>query len=201
MFKDYYKILEVSSDTPKEGIKKSYRRLLKKWHPDKNSTPQASSKTQDIIEAYLILSDSVKKLKYDIEYRNYFSSASSEQTGQEYTINDEDLNSSMNAASYKASQILNKTIKDIIRITSSGLLESFKFVKLFLIYSAIIFLIGLLVIPYCINEDISEDDKVQIENLNSLLVFTSDDSFVNYNIPAFGKFSLPSYLEKNKGNL
>jgi len=66
MSKDYYKILEVNRNSSKDDIKKSYRRLSKKYHPDMNQNDKESeSKFKEISEAYEILSDDNKKLNYD----------------------------------------------------------------------------------------------------------------------------------------
>lgn len=71
MFKDYYKILEVDISATDIQIKESYRKLIKKWHPDVCKHPDATAKSQEIIEAYLILSDEVARTKFDSEYKRY----------------------------------------------------------------------------------------------------------------------------------
>ena len=55
MTKDYYSILNISNNSTKEEIIKSFRELAKKYHPDKNSSPNASEKFREIFEAYEIL--------------------------------------------------------------------------------------------------------------------------------------------------
>ncbi len=62
---DYYKVLEVSESADQETIKKSYRKLALKYHPDKNSESGAEERFKKIAEAYDILSDPEKKRKYD----------------------------------------------------------------------------------------------------------------------------------------
>ena len=53
--KDYYKILGVGRDASPEDIKKAYRNLAMKYHPDKNkNNPEAESKFKDVSEAYEI---------------------------------------------------------------------------------------------------------------------------------------------------
>ncbi len=65
-YKDYYKILEVSKNATKEEIKKSYRKLAKKYHPDLNpDNAKAQEKFKEINEAYEVLGDDDKKQKYD----------------------------------------------------------------------------------------------------------------------------------------
>lgn len=71
MLKDYYAILEVPLNSSKSEIKKSYRRLAKKWHPDVNQDVDTTTKMQEITEAYLILNDSQAKKKYDFEYSRF----------------------------------------------------------------------------------------------------------------------------------
>lgn len=66
MPKDYYKILGVSRDASDEEIKKSYRRLAKKYHPDVCSDPDASTKFKEISEAYQVLGDPNKRRDYDM---------------------------------------------------------------------------------------------------------------------------------------
>lgn len=64
--KDYYKILEVQKDATEDVIKKSYRKLAKKYHPDTNGGDEkAAQKFQEISEAYTILSDAKKRQEYD----------------------------------------------------------------------------------------------------------------------------------------
>jgi DnaJ-class molecular chaperone len=69
---DYYKILEVSQFASKYEIKKSYRRLAFKYHPDRNSgNKTAESRFKEISEAYRILSDEISRHKYDSNYSGY----------------------------------------------------------------------------------------------------------------------------------
>ncbi len=64
--KDYYDILGVDRDADQKEIKKAYRKLAKKYHPDRNpDDPEASEKFKEISEAYGILSDEDKRARYD----------------------------------------------------------------------------------------------------------------------------------------
>lgn len=65
-YKDYYKILGVSKDASQDDIKKAYRKLAVKYHPDKNpDDKQAQNRFQEIGEAYQVLADPEKRKKYD----------------------------------------------------------------------------------------------------------------------------------------
>lgn len=68
MSKNYYDILGVDKNANIDDIKKSYKRLAKRYHPDKNpGNKEAEDKFKDIAEAYEILSDEEKRKKYDWE--------------------------------------------------------------------------------------------------------------------------------------
>lgn len=65
-YKDYYKTLEINKDASNEEIKQTYRRLAKKYHPDKNpNDKKAEEKFKQISEAYEVLKDAEKRKKYD----------------------------------------------------------------------------------------------------------------------------------------
>ena len=63
--RDYYDILGVSRDANDRQIKKAFRKLAVKYHPDKNKDPKAEDKFREIAEAYEVLSDEKKRMEYD----------------------------------------------------------------------------------------------------------------------------------------
>ena len=65
MGKDYYKILGLTRGANEDDIKKAYRKMALKYHPDKNKTPGAEEKFKEIAEAYEVLSDKRKREIYD----------------------------------------------------------------------------------------------------------------------------------------
>ncbi len=95
MHKDYYKTLEVDSYASEEEIKKSFRRMALRYHPDKNpsNSVQAGEKFKEINEAYEILGDKYKRQQYDRLLNSSYINTIVNRTGEKNSadINSEDL--------------------------------------------------------------------------------------------------------------
>lgn len=63
--KDYYAVLGVSKDASKDDIKKAYRKLAQRHHPDANKDPNAEARFKEISEAHAVLSNDEKRAEYD----------------------------------------------------------------------------------------------------------------------------------------
>lgn len=80
-YKDYYQILGLSKDASPKEVKKVYRKLAAKYHPDKNpDNTAAEDKFKEVNEAYQVLSDPEKRKKYDTLGANW----EAHQQGQQY---------------------------------------------------------------------------------------------------------------------
>ncbi|HEX7719790.1 MAG TPA: DnaJ domain-containing protein, partial [Woeseiaceae bacterium] len=64
-FKDYYKILDVARDASAEDVKRAYRRLARKFHPDVSKEADAEVRFKEMKEAYEVLKDPEKRSAYD----------------------------------------------------------------------------------------------------------------------------------------
>ena len=63
--RDYYEVLGLARNATPEQIKQAYRQLALKWHPDRNTAPDATDRFKEIAEAYAVLSDPTKRAQYD----------------------------------------------------------------------------------------------------------------------------------------
>ena len=78
--KDYYAILGVPASATTSEIKKAFRRLAVRYHPDKNPAPEAKPRFQEINEAYDVLGDPEKRASYDVRLANPLADLFSEPT-------------------------------------------------------------------------------------------------------------------------
>jgi len=92
----FYAILGVSQDANFQEIKKSYRKLAKKYHPDRNKSPHAEEIIKKINEAFEALSDRRKRKQYDRESSNIF-----DQKDLNNEQNEENLSDQKQTNSYK----------------------------------------------------------------------------------------------------
>lgn len=81
----YYAILGVSHNANFLEIRKSYRKLAKKYHPDRNKSPLAEETIKKINEAFEILSDRRKRKQYDLEASNVYAAT-------DFTIEEKEAN-------------------------------------------------------------------------------------------------------------
>ncbi|MEO1520192.1 MAG: DnaJ C-terminal domain-containing protein [Cyanobacteria bacterium J06633_2] len=80
-FKDYYAVLQVDKSASADDIKRAYRKLARKWHPDMNpGDAVAEARFKEVNEAYEVLSDAEKRKKYD-QFGQYWKQAGDQGAG------------------------------------------------------------------------------------------------------------------------
>jgi len=142
MFPNYYKILGLDQSATKEDIKKSYRKLAIKFHPDHNNSSNAHDKFIEINEAYLILYDDEARTKYDIEYNFHFSTknennrnfeniswdssidANFNKSEKEDVFSDNDLNDWSKKARKQAEEYALMSFKEFSKMVLSMIIET-----------------------------------------------------------------------------
>ncbi len=72
MTPNYYEALEITIDSTQEDIKRAYKKMALRYHPDRNKDADAHEKFIGITEAYQVLKDNEKRFHYDTLYRRYF---------------------------------------------------------------------------------------------------------------------------------
>jgi molecular chaperone DnaJ len=119
--KDYYKILEVEENASDDDIKKSYRTLSKKYHPDVN--PDGAERFKEIAEAYDVLSDKTKRAQYNSSKNNPYAN----------TPFQDIFNSMFNGGQQQQSRMRKSAPDKIIKLQISPV-ESYKGVEKTLYY-------------------------------------------------------------------
>ena len=158
MIKDYYSILDLGPSASDTEIKTAYRSNARKYHPDINSSFNATEMMQLVNEAYLILNDQHKRSAYDREYSIYSDWKAEREEPQpkakpkaepppaeefvddDYSIHDEQLNDWMKEAAEAAKEIIRQVKSDTKGMAKAAGAEMGKM----LIIGIVISLIGLL---------------------------------------------------------
>lgn len=120
MFTDYYAILGISETASADELKKAYRKMALKYHPDRNIGIDTNDKMKKIIEANQILEDKEARRLYDIEYKKYKTFKNQSKPDKEYTISDDTLQEWMNNAKEQANELFDQVIADFGGVIKSG---------------------------------------------------------------------------------
>lgn len=114
-FKDYYEVLGISQDATEKDIKRAYRKLARKYHPDLNQDdPKAEEQFKAVNEAHEVLSDPEKRKKYD-QYGQYW-----QQAGQSATRPSGSGSSTYNAADFEQYADFSSFIDELLGRSRTG---------------------------------------------------------------------------------
>ena len=127
MFKDYYDILGIHHKATPTEIQNAYRRQAKRWHPDRNPGVDVKERMQDINEAYAILKEQEKRLRYDMEYAKYqrYQKEKTSQTRKTKATNtqqEEQTSSSSNQSNFHQKDYRNRSQEEY-KVTDEELKE------------------------------------------------------------------------------
>jgi len=121
----YYAILGVSEDANFQEIKKSYRKLAKKYHPDRNKSANAEETIKKINEAFETLSDRRKRKQYDLESSNIFDLEESNKEEKEENLSDQKqkISQKFSKSEFKNNLVHDSSLLDTIRSRFHILIE------------------------------------------------------------------------------
>lgn len=154
MFKDYYKILDISPYSSLAEIKTAYRAMSKKWHPDKNPDKNVVVMMQDINEAYAILKDECLRKRYDIEYWKinvcWQTKGNNNPQGHDiykydYEVQDEKLKESINAAQELAKRLVKEFLESFQDSFNRAARGAWDTARYYVYVAVSLFILGVLV--------------------------------------------------------
>ena len=150
MFKDYYKILGISSSATADEVKKAYRNQSMRWHPDRNPGKDTTSVMQDINEAYNILKDPDTRARYDAEYAAYmsakYSQANTVTTEADYEVKDETLKQDMGRARKDAEDYVREFFASLKEDAGKARSGAWQAIKPYLVAFLVLQVIGLILL-------------------------------------------------------
>ncbi len=150
MFKDYYKILGISTSATADEVKKAYRSQSMRWHPDRNPGKDTTSIMQDINEAYNILRDTDTRARYDAEYASYmkakYSQANTVKTEADYEVKDETLKQDMGRARKDAEDYVREFFASLKEDAAKAKTGAWQEIKPYLIGFLILQVIGVVLL-------------------------------------------------------
>ena len=158
-FKDYYAILGIGRQSSADEIRAAYRLQSKKWHPDLNPGKDVTQMMQDINEAYAILKDPDKKVRYDHEYDTYYraerdthkasyaaETIHEEEWQREYDVHDEHLREDINEARRYAEDLVAEFFKSLKKTSVVAAKGAWDEAKGYLISGIIISIIATMIL-------------------------------------------------------
>jgi len=124
--KDYYKILGINKSATADEIKKAYRKLAVKYHPDKNKEDGAADKFKEIAEAYSVLGDEKKRNEHDAPKFNYGRSRNSDFSFDDFVRSNESFRKDFRRGSgFTEKKVKEQTQHlDIVHTVSLGLADA-----------------------------------------------------------------------------
>ena len=157
MFKDYYQILDIATDSSTEEIRKAYKAASMKYHPDRNPGKDTTSQMQDINEAYAILKDDDKRSRYDQEYKRFKQETTkvsepktTSWTYSTYDIKDENVKRDVDDAREYARSLVEEFMESLKQNTKVAAKAAGEELKAWVIPLIVLSILGLLFAKACV---------------------------------------------------
>lgn len=210
MFKDYYKILNITCPSSADEIKKAYREQAMRWHPDRNPGRDTTAKMQDVVEAYYVLGNAARKIRYDAEYELYMaahtkraSEHSQHSASSDYQAHNPNLRQDMSDAQREAAQYVREffqSLKQNGQVAAKGAWEELKKWLAILLVFIILGLLVSLCVGRSVNESLSDVANFSEEIENAASVKNTDTVAVPENWPTYSvanafNISVPTTVE------
>ncbi len=152
---NYYEILNINSNASKNEIKSAFKKEALKWHPDRNKSPDATTRMQLINEAYLILKDDDARARYDKEYQRYYNFLKqnkndnkekySDTREEKYIFEDQLLKDWIKRAKEQAISLAKQSVDDLVGMSKAATRAAWKATRDYILFLImLIFLIKII---------------------------------------------------------
>ena len=203
MFKDYYKILNITCPSSADEIKTAYRQQAMRWHPDRNPGRDTTSEMQEVVEAYYVLGNPERKARYDAEYRLYQAAHTQRTASSDYQVHDQYVRQDMASARQEASDYMREfldSLKKNGKVAAQGAWEELKKWLVILLIFLILGLIVSLCAGRSINESLSDVAEFSDEIDNAASVNNTDtvavpENWRTYSVANAFNISVPTTVE------
>ena len=203
MFKDYYKILNITCPSSADEIKTAYRQQAMRWHPDRNPGRDTTSEMQEVVEAYYVLGNPERKARYDAEYRLYQAAHAQRTASSDYQVHDQYVRQDMASARQEASDYMREFLDSLKKNGKAAAQGAWEELKKWLVILLIFLILGLIV-SLCagrsINESLSDVAEFSDEIDNAASVNNTDtvavpENWRTYSVANAFNISVPTTVE------
>lgn len=155
MFKDYYKILNITCPSSADEIKTAYRQQAMRWHPDRNPGRDTTSEMQEVVEAYYVLGNPERKARYDAEYCLYQAAHTQRTASSDYQVHDQYVRQDMASARQEASDYMREFLDSLKKNGKAAAQGAWEELKKWLVILLVFLILGLIV-SLCVGNSVNE---------------------------------------------
>lgn len=149
MFKDYYKILNITCPSSTDEIKTAYRQQAMRWHPDRNLGRDTSAEMQEVVEAYNVLGNAERKRYYDAEYVLYQAAYKQHTTAADYHVHDQHVRQDMADAQQEAAKYVKEFFQKLKQNGKTAAQGAWDELKMWLVIILVLTLLSAVLLAVC----------------------------------------------------